>query len=44
MCYSCNKPGHVKRDCPDQLEKTQCHGCQKYGHFQANCPQIELTA
>ena len=37
-CYTCNKSGHLSRNCPDlQREGRTCHLCGKKGHLSYNC-------
>lgn len=33
-CYTCNRPGHTRRNCP-----AVCFRCNQQGHFQRTCPQ-----
>ena len=36
--YKCNRPGHLARDCNDDISKPiQCHRCQGFGHIARNC-------
>ena len=38
MCYTCNKPGHMSKNCPDlQREGRTCHVCGKRGHLSYDC-------
>ena len=47
-CYTCNKPRHVKRDCPEQTNAQPsynrgtkrdfgCYNCDKKGHLARDC-------
>ncbi|KAJ2461554.1 hypothetical protein GGF42_000117 [Coemansia sp. RSA 2424] len=36
-CFKCGKPGHVSRNCPDQV----CAFCKEPGHIIRNCPHPE---
>lgn len=44
-CYSCNKPGHISRDCPTSNSDTgitsSCYECGRIGHNSYNCPKKE---
>ncbi|PIK35254.1 putative cellular nucleic acid-binding protein-like isoform X2 [Apostichopus japonicus] len=35
VCYTCGKPGHVARDCEEDVK---CYSCGKTGHFARECP------
>ena len=36
-CFSCNKVGHVQRDCPYRYQELKCFGCGQPGHIARNC-------
>lgn len=47
VCFNCNKPGHVKRFCPNikkdnnpsnEMQK-RCYYCKETGHFATSCPK-----
>ena len=35
VCYSCNQPGHLARNCEHRVSK--CNFCGKIGHLEAAC-------
>ena len=35
LCFCCNQPGHLKRNCP---ELPYCSKCRSRGHTPVNCP------
>ena len=48
--YACNKPWHMKRDCPTQTQARKnfsggqkkefsCYNCDKWGHMARDCDQ-----
>ncbi|KAL7290671.1 hypothetical protein TKK_0015429 [Trichogramma kaykai] len=36
-CWTCLKPGHKARDCPEKKAKSICGKCDKTGHFWYEC-------
>ncbi|KAL7288325.1 hypothetical protein TKK_0017659 [Trichogramma kaykai] len=36
-CWTCLKPGHKARDCPEKKAKSICWKCDKTGHFWYEC-------
>ena len=39
-CYNCGKPGHIQRDCPEDVQFT-CYLCGKRGHIARQCDAKE---
>ncbi|XP_046744306.1 uncharacterized protein LOC124410182 [Diprion similis] len=36
-CFNCKKPGHLIRDCPEELRIPPCYKCHQKGHISRNC-------
>jgi hypothetical protein len=36
-CWTCNKEGHSKFNCPNNKDKSKCQYCKKIGHNEDNC-------
>ncbi len=42
-CFSCNKQGHMRRDCPEAAIR-QCFNCGEAGHGPRHCPESTCTS
>lgn len=38
ICYRCNRPGHIQRNCPGLLRTRSCYACGTRGHMARDCP------
>ena len=40
ICYGCNNPGHVRKNCPMRRNSQDivCFECRNVGHIRRNCP------
>ena len=39
ICFRCNKPGHIGKDCPESVKMGHiCYKCNQPGHFAKECP------
>jgi len=43
VCWSCQKQGHISRNCPNKSVQTKCHACQEHGHIRRECPNINCS-
>ena len=41
ICYGCQKIGHVRRDCPNNIK--MCYGCKGEGHIRRECPYLTCS-
>ncbi|XP_010518599.2 PREDICTED: uncharacterized protein LOC104793873 [Camelina sativa] len=39
MCFGCNQPGHMKKDCPQSRIIRSCYECGQEGHISKFCPR-----
>lgn len=45
LCFVCNQPRHLRRDCPESKDETtqghtrRCFLCNETGHLKRDCPQ-----
>ena len=37
VCYRCQQPGHLQRNCPYRRPAPICYACQQRGHIARNC-------
>lgn len=41
VCFNCQKPGHIKNNCPEKSLIKSCHSCGQKGHVQKYCPLLK---
>ncbi len=43
QCFTCNKQGHISRNCPDKKNKPQVKACKAETEDSGNNPKLSLT-
>ena len=46
-CFGCGQPGHIRAQCPHQVQSQNtgvCYNCGKAGHLQKDCPEPSKKA
>lgn len=42
VCFNCNEPGHISKDCPTASKGVKCLKCNQLGHIKKDCPSASV--